>query len=99
MVLHFNFCFKVFVALFSVLAFASAAPQYTPAPIYKPAPAPIVTVYKPAPAPVYAPAPAPAPAYAPVPVYADVPPAYDFAYAVNDHYHGVDFAANENRNG
>ena len=54
-----------------------------------------------APAPAYAPAPvyAPAPAYAPAPVYADVPPAYDYNYAVNDQYAGLDFAANENRNG
>ena len=52
-------------------------------------------------APQYAPAPvyAPAPAYGPAPVYADVPPAYDYTYGVADSYHGVDFGANENRNG
>ena len=54
-----------------------------------------------APAPAYAPAPvyAPAPSYGPAPIYADVPPAYDYGYAVNDDYSGVNFAANENRNG
>jgi len=45
------------------------------------------------------PAYAPAPAYGPAPVYADVPPAYDYSYAVADDYHGVNFGANENRNG
>ena len=42
---------------------------------------------------------APVPAYGPAPAYADVPPAYDYSYAVADGYHGVDFGANENRNG
>ena len=52
-------------------------------------------------APQIAPAygPAPVPAYGPAPVYPDVPPAYDYTYAVADSYHGVDFGANENRNG
>ena len=65
---------------------ASAAPQYAPVPppIYRPAPAP---------APVYKPAPPPAP------VYPDVSPAYDYSYAVADDYRGVNFGANENRNG
>ncbi len=72
----------------ALLAVASAAPQYAPAPVYRPAP-----VYSPAPA--YA----PAPAYGPAPVYADVAPAYDYSYAVADDYKGVNFAANENRNG
>ncbi len=92
--------FQCFTALLSLLAMASAAPQYAPAPppIYRPAPAP-APVYKPAPppAPVYAPA--PAPAYGAAPVYPDVPPAYDYSYAVADDYHGVNFGANENRNG
>jgi hypothetical protein len=91
--------FQCFIALFSVLVVASAAPQYAPAPpIYRPAPAP-APVYKPAPppAPVYAPA--PAPAYGAAPVYPDVPPAYDYSYAVADDYRGVNFGANENRNG
>ena len=85
--------------MFSVLVVASAAPQYAPAPpIYRPAPAP-APVYKPAPppAPVYAPA--PAPAYGAAPVYPDIPPAYDYSYAVADDYRGVNFGANENRNG
>ncbi len=88
------------IPLFSLLALASAAPQYAPAPppIYRPAPAP-APVYKPAPppAPVYAPA--PALAYGAAPVYPDVPPAYDYSYAVADDYKGVNFGANENRNG
>ena len=77
----------------AILTVASAAPQYaapTPAPSPAPAPAP---VYRPAPAP------APAPSYGAAPVYPDVPPAYDYSYAVSDDYHGVNFGANENRNG
>lgn len=42
---------------------------------------------------------APAPAYGPAPIYADVPPAYNYGYAVNDAYSGVNIAADENRNG
>ena len=93
------------------MALAFAAPQYSqpapspvsrsapiPAPVYKPAPSP-APVYKPAPAPTPSYVSAPAPAYGAAPVYPDVPPAYDFAYAVSDLYHGVDFGANENRNG
>ena len=83
----------------AILTVASAAPQYaapapapSPAPVYRPAPAP---------APVYRPAPAPAqaPSYGAAPVYPDVPPAYDHSYAVSDDYHGLNFGANENRNG
>jgi len=83
-------CFvpQCFVALFSLLAVASAAPQYAPpAPAYRPAPAPPAPVYRPAPpppAPVYAPA--PAPAYGAAPVYPDTPPAYDYSYAVADSF-------------
>ena len=47
------------------------------------------------PAPVYA----PAPAYAPAPTYADIPAAYNYAYAVADDYAGVNFGANEKRDG
>merc|ERR1712117_748708 len=75
------------------------APAYKPAPVYHPAP-----VYKPAPAPVYKPAPAyHAPAYhAPAykePAYADVPAKYQYEYAVADDYSGVNFGANEARDG
>ena len=87
------FCFQHIIVLSAALALASAAPQYA-APASPPAP-----IYRPAPAPVYAPAPAPAPTYGAAPVYPDVPPAYDYSYAVSDDYHGVNFGANENRNG
>merc|ERR1712203_58194 len=69
------------------------APAYKPAPVYHPAP-----VYKPAPA--YKPAPVykPAPAYH-APAYADVPAKYQYEYAVADEYAGVNFGANEARDG
>merc|ERR1712117_694092 len=62
------------------------APSH-PAPAYKPAP-----VYHPAP--VYK----PAPAYK-EPAYADVPAKYQYEYAVADEYAGVNFGANEARDG
>ena len=80
------------------------ASAYKPASVYKPAPA-----YKPAPVykstPVYQPAPvyklAPtyhAPSYK-QPSYADVPAKYQYEYAVADDYSGVNFGANEARDG
>jgi len=74
-------------------------PAPPPTPVYIPAPPPPTPVYRPAPPPTPVYSPAPVPAYGAAPVYSDVPPAYDFAYAVSDSYHGVDFGANENRNG
>ncbi len=68
------------------MAAASAAaisPYHAPAP-YHPAPAP----YRPAPAPYH-----PAPSYKPAPVV------YNYGYAVKDDYAGVDFTANEQRDG
>merc|ERR1712244_191528 len=67
------------------------APAYKPAPVYHPAP-----VYKPAPA-YHAPA-YHAPAYK-EPAYADVPAKYRYEYAVADEYAGVNFGANEARDG
>ena len=69
------------------------APAYKPAPVYHPAP-----VYKPAPA--YKPAPSykPTPSYH-EPAYAAVPPKYQYEYAVADEYAGVNFGANEARDG
>ncbi|XP_037068915.1 extensin-like [Pollicipes pollicipes] len=87
-----------------------APPTYRPTPApYKPAPAPYKPApapYKPAPAP-YKPAPAPyrpAPSYKPAPYhpepqYKEEAKPYAFDYAVNDHYSGANFAANENSDG
>merc|ERR1712158_89396 len=52
-------------------------------------------------APVYKPAPAykPAPVYKPDPAYDDVPAKYQYEYAVADEYAGVNFGANEARDG
>merc|ERR1739838_471103 len=78
------------------------APTYKPAPAYVPAPAP----YRPAPAPAYKPAPAyvpaPVPAYKPAPSYKEPsygPASYQYAYEVKDEYAGVDFGAQEARDG
>merc|ERR1712064_158935 len=66
------------------------APSYKPAPVYHPAPA-----YKPAPS--YH-APKHTPSYH-EPSYADVPAKYQYEYAVADEYAGVNFGANEARDG
>merc|ERR1739838_728486 len=73
------------------------APAYKPAPAYVPAPVP---AYKPAPVPAYKPA--PAPAYKPAPSYKEPsygPASYQYAYEVKDEYAGVDFGAQEARDG
>merc|ERR1739844_680313 len=91
------------------------APTYkpVPAPTYKPAPAPVhvpaplpARAYVPSPAPAYKPAPAyvpaPVPAYKPAPAYKEPsygPASYQYAYEVKDEYAGVDFGAQEARNG
>ena len=74
-----------------------------PGPVYyKPVPPP--PAYKPAPAPVYKPAPPP-PAYkpAPAPAYKEPehygPVSYKYGYEVKDDYAGVNFGANEAREG
>ncbi len=57
------------------------------------------SIYRPAP--YHAPAPyhpAPAP-YHPAPSYKASPAVYNYGYAVKDDYSGVDFSANEERNG
>ena len=84
----FDFCvlFQAFVATLALAA--SALADNAPAP-YRPAPTP---AYNPAPAPYR-----PAPSYN-EPKYEDTPAVYDFGYAVNDDYAGVNFNANENRN-
>lgn len=53
-------------------------------------------VYRPAPVPVVAPV---APAYGPGPVYAEGPAVYDFSYGVNDPLTGQNFGHSENRDG
>ena len=54
-----------------------------------------------APAPVYGKGPvyAPAPAYGKGPVYEDGPAVYQYEYAVQDDYSGVNFGQNEHRDG
>ena len=51
--------------------------------------------------PSYAPSPykPPTPSYAPAPSYKEEPANYQYEYAVKDDYAGVDFGANEYRNG
>merc|ERR1719232_973544 len=61
------------------------APAYKPAPVYHPAPAYHAPAYH-------------APAYK-EPAYADVPAKYQYEYAVADEYAGVNFGANEARDG
>ena len=74
-------------------AYHKPAPVYHPAPVYKPAP-----VYH-KPAPTYHAAPAyHAPSYK-EPAYADIPAKYQYEYAVADEYAGVNFGANEARDG
>ena len=41
----------------------------------------------------------PAPAYGKGPVYEDAPPVYQYEYAVQDEYSGVNFGQNEHRDG
>jgi hypothetical protein len=100
---------KCFIVLASIFAagYADHAPIHAPAPIHH---APVyhsAPIHKPAP--VYHPAPVhkPAPVYhaAPVhkPVYKqpiyDTPSKYQYEYAVQDDYSGVNFGQNEARDG
>ncbi|XP_040574201.1 uncharacterized protein [Lepeophtheirus salmonis] len=77
---------KSFIALSALLAVAFAD-HPAPAP-YHPAPAP----YHPAPA--YKPAP-----YHPAPSYKEDPAVYQYQYAVSDEYAGLNFGADEARDG
>ncbi|XP_040582959.2 uncharacterized protein [Lepeophtheirus salmonis] len=76
---------KSFVALSAILAVAMSAPAdpYRPAP-YHPAPAP----YHPAPAPYHA-----------APSYKEEPAVYQYQYGVSDEYAGLNFGADEARDG
>ena len=56
---------------------------------------PIAPYHAPAPAPYHA----PAPAYGKGPVYEDGPAVYQYEYAVQDDYSGVNFGQNEHRDG
>ena len=81
---------KTFFAAAALVAAAMA--DNTPAPAYRPAPAP----YQPAPAPAYKPAPAP---YKAAPSYKEEPAQYQYSWNVQDDYAQLNYGQDEERNG